>query len=130
MNLKFIESFLKLFCFFVHIRLEKINWCGLWNFYLFEKKVNKSNTNVSTHYWSICLYPENNCGNIFVTYKLFNFFFNSVNAKLYENISKYITIYIQSYPITSIDWSLSRYIKYGPSFNLGKLFLKLFLEFH
>ena len=131
MILKFIESFLVLFCYFVHIRLEKINWCALWNFYLFEKKKSTNPNQMYPHiiesyacilkiFVVIFLLPINFL-NFFGTLSMLN------SMKVYQNILLF------TYKATqwlSIDWYLSRYIKYGPSFNLGKLFLKLFLEFH
>ena len=71
----------------------------------------------------VCLYSIKICYDIFVSYDFFNFFWNMFNSKAIK-IYYIITIPIQSYPISSFDLNVSRFIIYPPSFILGKLFLK------
>ena len=54
---------------------------NLANFYFFNIKIYKSNTEVSTHYRIIFLYSVNICYNIFVSYEFFNFFWNMFNSE-------------------------------------------------
>ena len=76
--LDFMVKKLILFCHPLFIR--RIDLYTLINFYILTW-IDKSNTKVSTNYWIINLYSINICYNIFISYELFNFFWNMFNSK-------------------------------------------------
>ena len=67
-----------------------------WKHFTFRHKINKSNANVSTHYWIICLYSTNICYNIFAASEIFNFIWNIFNSKALK-ACYIITIHMQSH---------------------------------
>ena len=96
---------IELFSFIFEIRqnytiiLLKIIWrkkiCIFSQSFSFKHKINKSNTEVSTHYWIVCLYSKNVCFNVFIVNKCFNFFRNMFYPKRIK-ISNIIIIHMQS----------------------------------
>ena len=84
--------------------------CIFYQSFSFEQKVNKSNTEISTHYWIVCLYSKNICFNVFILRsrgvqrttinKWFNFFRNMCYSKKIK-ISDIIIIHMQSNPMSS-----------------------------
>ena len=90
------EISLGLFYHSIHILCQKLNWYNLT--FTLQHIINKSNTEVSTHYWIICLYSLNICFHIFNAYKAFIFFWN-----IYFKVGYIITIEIYS-------WSMSSYL--------------------
>ena len=85
----------------------------------FKHKINKSNTEVYTHYWIVCLYSKNVCFNVIVN-KFFNFFRNMFYSKIIK-ISKIIILTCKATQWVPISEYSSRFIIYAPSFISVKL---------
>ena len=75
------------------------------------RKINKSNTKVFTHYRIVYLYSINICFIIFVSYELFNLFWNMFNSKavkvwcyFHSHMSSYWFKLIKIYYICLILW--------------------------
>ena len=92
---KSIENVLKIFCNSFHIHLEKIN---LVSTFIFQHKINKSITKVSTYYWIAWLYSK-----IFIIkFLLLIDFLISYGICSTLKLSKYVRyLHIQSYPMSS-----------------------------
>ena len=72
----------------------------------FKHKIKQSNTKLFTHYRNVCLYAISVCYSLFVSYEFFNFSYNMFNSKAIKiycivRCSPFITIHIQSYPMSS-----------------------------
>ena len=68
--------------------------------FTFKHKINKSNSNVLSHYRFVCLYSINICYYIFVSYEFFNFLWNIFNSKTIK-IYYFICIHMQNYSMRS-----------------------------
>ena len=66
----------------------------------FKHKVNKSNKEVSAHYWIVCLCSKNICFDVFIFNKCFNLFRNVFYSETIK-ISNIIIIHMQSNPMSS-----------------------------
>ena len=80
---------------FVHNHKEKANLCKL---FAWKHKINKSNAEVFTHYWIVCLYSKYVCFYEFMSNRFFNSLINMFNCKTVK-IGNLNIFYIQSNPI-------------------------------
>ena len=85
------------------IFLKVIWWkkiCIFRQSFSFKHKINKSNAEISTYYWILCLYSKNVCFNVFMFNKCFNFVRNMFYSKII-NVSNIIINHMQSNLISS-----------------------------